>query len=254
MDVSDTDSDSNDEDIYIKRKARARAPAQVPTPTQTANALFRCRRCNFSTDVSTMFKKHLFSARTCEPTVEDVPIQDLMYAHFPNDVRVNPYVCSCGKRFHSKLQVARHKLRKREGDSDDLWMPNDIGSENLSYITKQDVDALIADSFMCIQRLVKLIYFHPDHRENHSVRTHKKNKSIEIVINGKWTTVNKNIIDAYIIQRVLGNLLIMGERTPSTPEGCMTAMTKLRCFNYKAAYDTIEAESLIIHTMPPART
>ena len=199
-----------------------------------------------------MFKKHLFSARTCEPTVENVPIQDLMYAHFPDDKRVNPYVCSCGKRFHSKLQVARHKLRKREGDSDDLWMPNDIGSENLSYITKEDVDALIAESFMCIQRLVKLIYFHPDHPENHSVRTHKK--KLSIVIHGKWTTVNKSIIETYIIERVLGGLLIMGERSPSTQEGRMTALTKLRCFNYKEAYDTIEAESLIIHPMPPART
>ena len=63
---------------------------------------------------------------------------------------------------------------------------NAFGNENLKYITKNDINKLIAGSPMSsIPNLLKQIHFNPDHRENHNIKIPNKKNSLTKIYDGE---------------------------------------------------------------------
>ena len=150
------------------------------------------------------------------------------------------------KAIDLKIQAARRRMKKREGDSLDLWMPNEIGYENLTYITNDDIDNALANVRLGILCLIKPIYFHPAHRENHSVRMHKNNRSIELVVNGRWAVLTRSVIETYMFERVLGKLLIDRGKVSEEHVKPIIALTPSR---YELLFQIVEVESLDFHPL-----
>jgi len=72
---------------------------------------------------------------------------------------------------------------------------NSHGHENLSYITQTYLNSLIGIPYGAVPRLLKNIYFHPKHPENHNVKiTNKKLPYISIYKNNRWEVHYKQIV------------------------------------------------------------
>ena len=87
---------------------------------------------------------------------------------------------------------------------------NNYGKENLDYLTQNYLLGLVYKPYNSVQCLVKNIYFHPNHPENHNIRIpNRKEKFATVYNSGNWELRNKrevienivdnsyNIIDCY---------------------------------------------------------
>jgi hypothetical protein len=78
---------------------------------------------------------------------------------------------------------------------------NNHGSENLDYLNNQYLTALLKSPYTSIQNLLKTIYFHPNHPENHNIKIlNRKEKYAVVYKDGDWELRNKrdvidNIVD-----------------------------------------------------------
>lgn len=88
---------------------------------------------------------------------------------------------STGTEVETKRSVTPEKRRK-------MKKLRIFGNENLDYISKSDIIAYVNDPLKGIQEIIKLIYFHKDHSENHTVRLiENDNNAVEIHIEDGWT-------------------------------------------------------------------
>ena len=70
---------------------------------------------------------------------------------------------------------------------------NAFGKENLDYITKEFVQAIVNEGpYGSIQKLVKYLHFNPKHRENQNIKIPNKRDKFGLIYNGKdWVLQNK---------------------------------------------------------------
>jgi len=77
-------------------------------------------------------------------------------------------------------------------NSDNTIIVNNIGSENIDYITDKVFQSFIKLPLGGISKYVKQIHFHPKHPENHNIKiTNKKMKYAEVKENNKWILKDK---------------------------------------------------------------
>lgn len=75
---------------------------------------------------------------------------------------------------------------------DNTIIVNNYGSENLDYITDDNLKRLLKYPSSGIEKLIGKIHFNPDHPENHNIRiTNKKLKFAEVKKNNKWLLQHK---------------------------------------------------------------
>ena len=68
-----------------------------------------------------------------------------------------------------------------------------FGNEDISYITDAILTNLVANSKTCVQKLIRLIHFNPEHPENQNIRRGiTSRKSLNAFDGHKWNLVHKN--------------------------------------------------------------
>lgn len=69
---------------------------------------------------------------------------------------------------------------------------NSFGKENVEYLTKTFMKELVKIPYIAVPKLVKNVYFHPGHPENHNVKiTNRKLPYASVWNNDKWETRSK---------------------------------------------------------------
>lgn len=136
-----------------------------------SETIFKCSRCGYKNDNLTLFKQHLTKRKTeCRPKESDISIEDVK----------KQYKDILGKDKEPKEKKER-KERKRK-----LRVRN-FGNENLDYFTKPGIIPHVKDPLKGIQDIIRDIYFHKEHEENHTVRTIDSNtEQIEIYTEDGW--------------------------------------------------------------------
>lgn len=83
---------------------------------------------------------------------------------------------------------------------------NAFGNENLDYIKKEYIHALIqAGPYASIQKLIKHIHFNPNHKENHNIKIPNKRDKYGMVFDGKtWQIKNKKNMITTIADHAYG--------------------------------------------------
>ena len=70
---------------------------------------------------------------------------------------------------------------------------NNYGQENLEYITGNYLQKLLQLPYSALPKLIKDIYFHPEHPENRNVKiTNKKLPYVSVYKGNKWVLHDKN--------------------------------------------------------------
>ena len=71
----------------------------------------------------------------------------------------------------------------------------DYGDENMEHITHEFCKELLKEPYSGPNKLVRAIYFNPDYKENHNIKsTNKKLNVAERVKDGKWEYINKRTL------------------------------------------------------------
>ena len=185
-----------------------------------------CPRCHYSTRKRSNYLTHLHRKIPCPSTFATVSCGDLLLA-IANEQPASS-VCSCvdcHREFSSAQYLNQHittcvvAMRKQLTSQATLLTDmqeqllqtqtthiniinvltlNNFGSENRSYITREDLQKCLDN--MRVHPLVDLLYFHPDHPENHTVRLKSEKKGRLIVHqDGVWIEVDMNAsIDSMI--------------------------------------------------------
>ena len=79
---------------------------------------------------------------------------------------------------------------------------NNYGNENLDYISDQYLSNLIKIPYKSIQKLIKVIHFHPKHPENHNIKiTNKKLPYASVWKDNKWHVVDKKEVIKGIVDK-----------------------------------------------------
>lgn len=79
---------------------------------------------------------------------------------------------------------------------------NNYGNENLNYITNEYICKLIKIPYGAIPKLIKYIYFNPNHPENHNIKiTNKKLPFASVYKNNKWEVRNKKDVIEDIVDK-----------------------------------------------------
>jgi hypothetical protein len=83
---------------------------------------------------------------------------------------------------------------------------NAFGQENLDYIKKEYIHALIkAGPYGSIQKLIKQIHFNPNHKENHNIKIPNKRDKYGMIFDGnKWQFKNKKSMITTIADHAYG--------------------------------------------------
>lgn len=85
---------------------------------------------------------------------------------------------------------------------DNTIIVNNYGSENLDYITDNNLKKLLNYPSSGIEKLIGKIHFNPDHPENHNIRiTNKKLKFAEVKKNNKWLLQHKKKTLSELIEK-----------------------------------------------------
>lgn len=136
-----------------------------------SETIFKCSRCGYESPNLTLFKLHLTKRKTeCQPKESDMSVEDVR----------NQY-----KDILEKLQRKERKEKKKK-----LRI---FGNENLDYFTKSGIISYVQDPLKGIQDIIRDIYFHKDHEENHTIRTIDSNAdNIEIFTEDGWLRI-KNV-------------------------------------------------------------
>ena len=83
---------------------------------------------------------------------------------------------------------------------------NAFGHENLDYIKKEYVQALVKSGpYGSIQKLIKHIHFNPNHKENHNIKIPNKRDKYGMIFDGsKWLFKNKKSMITTIADHAYG--------------------------------------------------
>ena len=83
---------------------------------------------------------------------------------------------------------------------------NAFGKENLDYIKKEYVQALVKSGpYGSIQKLIKHIHFNPNHKENHNIKIPNKRDKYGMIFDGsKWLFKNKKSMITTIADHAYG--------------------------------------------------
>lgn len=70
-------------------------------------SLFSCKRCGYDTKYKHVLINHLKRTNICDPTLDDIDVNDLLDELLPKD---KPFKCvNCGKGFSHDTSLCRHK-------------------------------------------------------------------------------------------------------------------------------------------------
>lgn len=168
--------------------------------------LFKCYRCGYQQGSFRLFQQHLERKRECKPTESDMTLSQVkkQYQDYlekkgkkiddtckvqeskpatgsSNNATTSLRRMSTGSDIETKRSVTPEKRRK-------IKKLRIFGNESLDYISKSDIIAYVNDPLKGIQDIIKMIYFHKDHPENHTVRLIDGDEhAVEIHTEDGWT-------------------------------------------------------------------
>jgi hypothetical protein len=139
-----------------------------------SETIFKCSRCGYDSPNLTLFKQHLTKRKTeCQPKESNMSIEDV-------------------RKQYKDILEKRERREKKDRKERKKKLRN-FGNENLDYFTKSGIIQYVQDPLKGIQEIIRDIYFHKDHEENHVVRTIDDNAdNIEIFTEDGWLRI-KNV-------------------------------------------------------------
>ena len=176
---------------------------------------FRCFRCGYENGDLHAFKKHMERRRECKPKESDITIAEVkkQYQQYldknettkEDDSNINngamsSITNSIGDAEVTKRSETPEKKRK-------LRKLRIFGNENLDYFSKSDIIGYVNDPLKGIQEIIKSIYFHKDHTENHTVRMIEGDGTfVEIHTEDGWTRARTKRVFTKLVYRA-GDIL-----------------------------------------------
>jgi uncharacterized C2H2 Zn-finger protein len=171
-----------------------------------SETLFKCYRCGYMHNSLNSFKLHLERKRECKPKESEIRLSEVkkqyqdylekkekkhddtfkvqesqLAAGSSIGATTSLRRMSTGSEVETKRSVTPEKRRKTK-------KLRIFGNENLDYISKSDIIAYVNDPLKGIQEIIKLIYFHKDHPENHTVRLIEGDEhAVEVNTEDGWT-------------------------------------------------------------------
>ena len=139
-----------------------------------------CPRCGYNTTNATNFKKHLKRAKICDPTVEDVSLEETKNKYFiPKPVLVE---CpKCMKGFSSTFGLKKHV---NKCTATPLAPLEDIVPTNEASTSAQAAKiAQLEKEIAELKEMFKSGMHIENQQNNHVENTHIENQQINIVIN-----------------------------------------------------------------------
>jgi hypothetical protein len=137
--------------------------------SSSSQTIFKCSRCGYDSESLREFKKHLERVRECNPKESDISLQDVK----------QQYKDILDSRSGSPKRKKKRSLRI-------------FGNESLDYLSKSDISTYVSDPLKGIQEIIKAIYFHKEHDENHTIRTiNEDTVQVEIYTEDGWVKVKQ---------------------------------------------------------------
>lgn len=91
-------------------------------------AEYVCPRCNYFTNQVYNFKKHLLRKNTCQPEINDIPVEDILKQFERTEADGYVFKCDyCPKQFKTKQCCNQHKHRCRNKLASDQRVEDKLG-------------------------------------------------------------------------------------------------------------------------------
>ena len=172
-------------------------------------AQLECPRCGYSTHRKNLFIGHINRKNICEPTVNDIALNDLQKLYLPKE---KIFKCACGSSYIHHSSYYRHKITCEQNDTPapasntinitNIQTQNNInfyvlphGEENNNYITPEFLTKCLRRTDAGIIDLLTHIHFNQEHKENQNLKISNKNTNFIEKFNGeRWLFYDKKSV------------------------------------------------------------